>query len=402
VRLDHRVIQGLLLRRWILEWLSGLTPSRTEFGRECCPETWNLLTRAERFALPLRSWADSGRPLCSPEAYAGLLRLARRELHRILLARRQCKELGTIALTRGIPVVLLKSGRNVLESTALVDLSDIDVLAPEGSLSVLRLALLDAGYRETGGGSSHRLRKLVKADALPIEVHFAVPGVEPFYDVWSRVEPRQDGSGLWDLSAADRLWHLLLHSVVQHPNRRGRLREVYLAMAALKECSPKARGEVTERIDDHPFSEPLKRFLSLASNMVHGCSPPDWFAEVAASSYLWEAAVTRCRVPASMSVPCHSFIFSRMGGRSAEVPRSIDPGIGLERPSGFPFIRALQQRYPRMVRFLRLGARSIPLWAAAPVTSLLAFGARRIVGAAARQSASLFRSVPLVQREGAK
>src|SRR5207253_2109944 len=261
---------ALRLRAAVLQVLSGRSQSPSLQSGSVC--TWDVFLRTERCALALKSrlvMAGSGVPNVLEAA-------AMRELQRILSARGQLLRIGQLALAHDIPAIVLKGGVAALTSAAPVDVTDVDVLVPPPHREAGRLAeLLDAeGFRATGPAATAHLSQLIAPNAVQIEVHFAIQDVEVNDAMWQRTRPLDGVPGLSRLGAVDHLWHLLVHTVVTHPYRRGALRDLLLTMEALRDCAPAELREVERRIAAHPLSPHLDGLLAMARELCDGLPVP--------------------------------------------------------------------------------------------------------------------------------
>src|SRR5205823_134679 len=126
----------------------------------------------------------------------------------------------------------------------------------------------------------------IASNAVHIEVHFALNDVELTDAMWHRARPLDGAVGLSRLGAVDHLWHLLVHSVVTHPHRRGALRDVLLPAEALGGCSPAEVKEVERLIAGHPLFQPLGDVLAMARELRSGLPVQDRFRREAAANYV--------------------------------------------------------------------------------------------------------------------
>jgi hypothetical protein len=373
------VREALLLRRWALGVLfHSADPAATRELAGCTGKAWKLMLDVELCALPLLSAlkADIGE---IPEEGLRVLRAqASLEIRSALSARQQCAEIGRMAKARGWSLVALKGVCPPLKGSGSVGLADVDLLCSSEGLDEVRAALLGMGYREDGKAAAHHVPSLVKDGGLPLELHFAIPGVTPPYDVWSGVERDPGGSGLFFLRPVDQVWHLLVECVVHHPHRRGRLRDLWLLAAAAGECSEGDLREVEARIASNPYAEPLRALLEMAIEAAAGRAPTDRFPVTAAASYLWVHEVPRLRLPHTMVLHAHAAVFTAVGGAAPGRLQWARSYMRLGRPSKIRALRRVEDASPRWGGLLRHGVSVLPVWAMAPVSLLLAARARRV------------------------
>ena len=340
----------------------------------CSDRTWNLFLRAERCALALKSRlvaAGSGVP-------AVLEAAATRELQRILSARGHLVRIGQLAKAHDIPAIVLKGGVAVLTSAAPVDLQDVDVLVRP--LHAERFAeLLDQeGFEGTGPAGTAHLAQRIAPNAVQIEVHFALNDLELTEGMWHRARSLDGVVGLSRLGAGDHLWHLLVHSVVTHPHRRGALRDVLLAAEALAECSPSEVKEIERLIAGHPLSKPLGDVLAMARERRDGVPMQDRFRREAAANYVLRGPLGWLWFSRFWSGAFVSAVFSQLG---STVYRRHEWAMAWRRPefpSPWGLAARLERRAPRLGRWCRNGvkvARLLVVWLVAwPV----AVAARRL------------------------
>jgi len=379
---DAVVSEALLLRDWALRVLSA-PGSRlpVEVPQWCGLGGWTLMLNSEKCALPIRAVFCSA-PASFAERTCEIIDFAAsRELYRVLLARQQCSEIEALAATRGWSLAVMKGGRAAISPSGHVDLADVDLLAHPDCLMDVRAGLLELGYRETGKAGSYRTPKLVRDGALPIELHFAIPLFQHGGDVWSRVRPLPGHAGFTDLDASDRLWHLLVHCTLQHPNRRGRLRDLCLLREAVLSCTSAGLAEVHGRASQHECAQPILALLGMAEAVVKETVPTDPFRVTAASSYLWTHGIAPLPLSASLKRQVRIGVFYQLGGCATEKLRWHWTGqrSGLELPSRFRAMRSLQRLWPSMGKRVRWVLRSFAINASLPVTLLLVARARRAV-----------------------
>lgn len=368
----RRLLEALHLRRWAIHALFGPTdvlPNAgiTEFG----PASWALMLRAERCALPL----------CTAGVLEGVQGAARlderlrqeadRELFRALLARTQCEEIGSQARERGWRLAILKGGRSVLDCVRPVYLSDLDLLVHPECLADVRRWFFSAGYRESGGRASHRLPLLTRKGGLPVELHVAIPGLGLGEDLWREMGPEAGTSGFHTLPPREHLWHLMLHSVVQHPNRRGRLRDLYLIVSALDACVDDDERCVQRRAEMDRYAAPLLGLLEMSLKARRRALVTDPFVPIAAASYIWRDSDSVRVLPRSIALLAHSGIFLRLGGPALGGKQWMSHKLGFEYSSVAPGVMVAQRISVPLGRAVRWVARSVPLWLFAPLAFLL-------------------------------
>jgi hypothetical protein len=310
-----------------------------------------------------------------------LERLATVELQRALSARGQLLEIGQIAAAHGLEPIVLKGGVAALSGEPL-DLSDVDVLLPREQATLLTSILDERAHRSTTAGSAAHLPGRFSPEAVPIEVHFAINDLDEIGDLRARAKPLPGFGALRRLSPPDHLWHLLVHSVVTSPYRRGCLRDLLLIKSAVQECSPAELVDVTSRMARSSRSGPLSATLALAKAHGSGAATIDCFRAEAAANYL-----LRDRYPwvAHWRIlqPIGNTVFVLLGSRwdrQAEWAEVLRRRREWE-PSSWKFLAALQRRSPwlgdttrRLLRIARLVLARLLVWPVAARARRLALG----------------------------
>src|SRR5207253_7415940 len=259
------VRDALRLRAAALNLLGGRQPDWSDLAG-CSAGTWEVFLRTERCALALKARIAAA----EREVPDHVETAATRELQRILSARGQLLRIGQLAAAHGIPAIVLKGGVAALASAAPVDLADADVLVRTPHAQGLAELLDREGFRSIGPTGPAHLAMRLAPNAVQIEVHFALNDIELSGEMWTHARPLDGAPGLSRLGAADHLWHLLVHTVVTHPHRRGSLRDVLLAGEALRDCSPTELDEVERRSASHPLTLRLRDVVAMARELSAG------------------------------------------------------------------------------------------------------------------------------------
>jgi hypothetical protein len=202
--------------------------------------------------------------------------------------------------------------------------------------------------------------------------------------VWRRVKPLPGYVGLLDLHASDRLWHLLVHCTLHHPDRRGRLRDLFLLSEVLRSCSRDTVAEVHERAWRHECAHAILALLNMAAAIAEETVPPDPFRVTAAAVYIWRQ--TEPRISGRIMKGLHQGVWYQMGGRTPGTLRWTGHQEGLDLPSRFRAVRAVQRRWPSAGRHLRLALRTVAMHVWLPVTLILIGSARRAVAEMTRRT----------------
>jgi hypothetical protein len=311
-----------------------------------------------------------------------LERLATVELQRALSARAQLREIGQLAAAHGLEPIVLKGGVAVLSGDDPVDLADVDVLLPREQSELLADLLNSHGYDSTIAGSAAHLPARFGSETVPIEVHFAINDLEEIEELRARAKPVTGSPGLWRLSPPDHLWHLLVHSVVSHPERRGCLRDLLLIRCAVRECSPAELEDVTSRVARSSRRSALNGMLALARAADSGVKRTDCFRAEAAANYLLRDRFTwlaRWRILQPMATTVFVLLGSRWD-RQAEWA-AVVRRRGQSEQSTWKVLAALQHRAPwlgdttrRLLRIARLVLARLLVWPLAAWARRLALG----------------------------
>jgi len=367
------VRDALRLRAAALDLLGGRQPDWSDLAASSAG-TWDVFLRTERCALALKARiAAAEREVPDP-----VERAATRELQRILSARGQLLRIGHLGAAHGIPAIVLKGGVAALISPAPVDVQDVDVLARPLQAERLAGLLDEEGFLGTGPAGTAHLAQRISPNAVQIEVHFALNDIEVTDGMWNHARPLDGAAGLSRLGAADHLWHLLVHTVVTHPHRRGALRDVLLAGEALRDCSPVDLEDVERRIAIHPLSQTLDELLDMARELRDGLPVRDRFRRDAAANYVLRGplgwlAFSRFWTPAFVSA-----LFAQLGGPAG---RRAEWALACHRPqwsSPWGFAARLELRSPRIGRWSRTAVRITRLIVVRMAAWPVALAARRL------------------------
>ena len=342
------VRDALRLRAAAIDVLGGGQPDWTQLAPSS-HGTWDVFLRTERCALALKARIAAAQR----EVPDQIETVATRELQRILSARGHLQRIGQLAAAHGIAAIVLKGGVAALISPAPVDVQDVDVLVRPLQAERLAGLLDEEGFLGAGPAGTAHLAQRISPNAVQIEVHFALNEIELTDGLWNRARPLDGAAGLSSLGAADHLWHLLVHTVVTHPHRRGSLRDVLLAGEALRDCSPAELKDVERRIAIHPFSQTLDELLDMARQLRDGLPVRDRFRREAAGNYVLRGPLgwlgfSRFWTPAFVSA-----LFAQLGGPAG---RHAEWALAWHRPpfaSPWGFAARLEHRSPRIGRWSR-------------------------------------------------
>jgi hypothetical protein len=275
--------EALRLRGWALRLLAGGAGEPPAASARA----WEALVLGERCALPLRARSRA----FPDEARAVLERCATAELQRFLSVQAQTRLVGALLHERGWPGVVLKGAAHAVEGGEPLDAADVDVLLPrEHAVEFAALLEERGGHRALGtdaagaSGTGWQLATRLAEGGVQVEVHFDVPFLAGEGDPWEATLPTPV-RGVLRLSPANHLWHVLVHGVVHHVDRRGSLRELLLLRSARAACGAEDLREVERRAAAHPAARPLRATLRMLEALAAGARPDDPFRALAAARY---------------------------------------------------------------------------------------------------------------------
>jgi len=363
-------VEGLLeARSWMLRVLSSDAPAEPPSLSEAA---WRESLRRERCAAPLKArLVGGGHRDALPQELVKVLEVqAARELQRMMMARAQLLEIDRLAASHGLDIIVLKGGVAALADAHAVDLVDVDVLArPESARQLARL-LDEVGYAGAGFSSTQHLHTRARSGQLGVEVHQQLDVGDPSWSaaVWDRAVPLVGTSRLRRLAPPDHLWHLLYHVGVQHPDRRGAVRDTLLTSCAIADCDEFTLDAVASKIDATPQRRALRDLYAMAVELAEGRTVQDRFARLAAAMLVVRRVgpmVPLARVPVmqvgnwATAMVCGwpeiRYQLGRVGMRTL--------GASIVSP-----LARIERRAPRAGRGLRVAARLLRL----PLTVALA------------------------------
>ncbi len=361
----HDALEALRIRALALRVLAephaSPPPELWNEATHCAPGSWRVFLTAERCAIRLekllRATGQRGR---LPGAVESVLhQRARNELARVLSARTQLTRIGKMAGPLGMRPVVLKGGCSTHGDDPL-DLSDLDGLLPSDHATSLAAALDARGHEATFSTPQH-LRARLTPQALPVEIHVTLdPHGAPAEEwLWHGITPIPTNPGLWRLSPVEHLWHVLRHATVDHPSRRGRLRDLLLIADAASACAQDELAEVTTRINRHEYAAPLGDVLTMALDLSKGCLVVDRFRPVAITHYLVRGLTRRLGMsPARSRDVAESTFALVLGARERRALWRQRVLQTTQDRSPYRVIAAVEARFPRLGRAWRVSVRS--------------------------------------------
>ena len=377
--LSEEVVAVLRLRRWLRSLLAG-RQQMPAYGD--LTQGLGLFLESERCALPLeRALRMEGMEHAALGQIAGsLIRRSGEEAKRVRLAREALALAGEIACESDLTVVVLRGGVTVADDAKALDLVDVDLLAPPQEARRLVAALDKRGFRVAGPSSPRHLKARIKDDGIPIEIHTTLSNDgAPLPDgIWERIHPLGAVPGIYRLGCGDHLWHLLEHTVVDHPERRGLTRELLLIGYAIAECSDDDLVAVNKRIETHSLCTPFRAAYEAGDDLRKGRYDRDLLESVAATFYAVRVVLLSFNLPRVLETYIYRWSFAWLLGRVARHSLreeiwsvSLDPSV--QQPVAW-----LEQRVPPIARPFRLAFRLARAVIAAAIALPVSFIAGRV------------------------
>jgi hypothetical protein len=378
----QRATGALRLREWALGVLAGMPPT---LPPEAGAGAWETFLLVERCAHPLR------RVLCAAGLVDGLPAHARAVLEQrgvfeavtTLRLRHEAAHVGRLLEAHGWRGMVLKGGAAVLGGECEVDVIDLDLLVPPGQARDVAAAFDAAGYRheaiDFGPEAPNRYEMAARArdGGFPVELHFALApplGTDP----WAGAVPLPLPA-LLRMEPANHLWHVLLHATLHHVDRRGGLRDLVVAAAAVRACGAGQLADVERRCAAHRHGELPARMLRMARAMVAG-EPRDLFRCEAATAYLVSLWKQRYRPPVALLLALTRTAFALSNG-SGEYGGLWHGSHTSAIPRRYAGESRLDRVFPAAATVGRAAWRSAHLAAAFAPAAWLARTARRLASA---------------------
>lgn len=367
---------ALRLRAWALVLLGGGAPADAPGAT---PAAWRVFLLVEGCALPLRN-ALRAAGVQAGDGEAELDRLATAESQRLLSARAQVAWVDRLAAREGWRIAVLKGGV-VLQGPRPLDVADLDLLASPAHAAALLSALHEAGYAAHGtdravpGPRDHHYAPRWVPGQVPVEVHFSIGEMDPGQDLLGPAVPLEGARALLRLAPADHLRHLLLHTVAHHPHRRGRLRDLLLIAAAVRDLGEAGVEAVRASLAGNPFAGPLNDTLGAARELAAGRPPADRWRRAAGAAYVTTATTWVGQLPRRRQDELSTCLFAALG--CAEDRRRLWARVWTNpsRPSELPAVAWLEarsalaggvvRRSVRIARYAAAAAGALPLTRAA-------------------------------------
>jgi hypothetical protein len=373
--------EALALRRGAIRLLTNITDG-TELlaagGAGFSDAAWRLFLHIEQCASELRTC------LGEREIPPVLHQFATIDLQQSLSARAQLATLAAIAREREWPLVVLKGSVAASEGRP-IHLLDVDVLArPEHAEALVDELARRANLRFERYAAPRHLAPMAAPFSVPVEIHLSIDSrwTRLTGPAWSRIVPLDGAPGLFRLAPRDHLLHMLSHVVVDHPDRRGRLRDAILLRQALGECSAPDLDDLAREIAGSVYATELSQQLEFIRGMAAGDPNSDRY-EKAAFAHFWLSE--RMQRGSREQIPLWRQIYGTVWiwAMSLVAGWRVRQWLldGLHTPSAdlsrFPVTAWLERRAPRAGRALRVCLRAIHYLLAGAFAWPMAIAARR-------------------------
>ena len=323
---------------------------------------WELFLRVERCAGPLVARLGQAGIVVPPGSILTSAALA--DTKRSLSARALIASCARVADAGGYRLVLLK-GAVAAEGGAAIHLMDLDILArPSETRAVAAAIAHETGSDRSGTPSVRHLSPVGAPDGLPVEIHTTIGNrwLPIGEHLWNDIRPIEGRTLVGRLGALDHARHILAHMVVDHVERRGRLRDTLLLAWALADLDPDARQKLRDSLPPSPYLGVLVDQLDFADRLRAGTPGPDPF-EPAAFTYYWmrergdPAIVRRSSIAADIYPTVHQSMAMLASGwpmLPAIRDSADEPTVA---PSTFGPTRLLEGIDPRLGRLARVAMR---------------------------------------------
>ena len=253
---DHRTL--LALRRWAATALDRhLRGDLITTIPDAPAWAWQHLATHDRVATSLvAACSDASLPI--PDA---LRQHALRDGQQRLLLLARLHEVTAIAAAAGIPVLLLK-GTADLGDPLVTPSGDLDLFVRREQLRALADALVRAGWSAPDWQTPTSKPGVTLSrtqDPVTVDVHAGWFNMGHDLDAVAWNEPMAIPTLPGHCRPATRLhaWHLLTHGALQHPERRGGLRDAWRLHRLVRDCTDADRAWISARVEAHPERELL-------------------------------------------------------------------------------------------------------------------------------------------------
>jgi hypothetical protein len=158
--------------------------------------------------------------------------------------------------------LVVLNGAAYVAAGADVLVMDVDVWADSRVEPLLAQRLDAAGFIPQKADGHFHLAPRVMPGAVQVEVHRAVTGFPDPADLpVERATPIPGFSPLLRLAPDDHAWTVLCQATQKHPDRRSRLRDLFILREAMATCPPEGLERLEARIRSSRDRDLLRRML---------------------------------------------------------------------------------------------------------------------------------------------
>lgn len=343
----------MALRAWLLGVLAsepggaGALASPPAAGAA----TWELFVEAEGCAIPVSRLLAAVPHSVDDECVAAVEAGATSALKRVLAARAQLRGLGELARRHATEVIALKGAIPVAGGRD-IDLEDIDLLvrpeAAEGFAGVLD----SNGYHATRGGSPRHLGTRFLPGGVGVDLHLSLDrdarGAGVPEDLWAGAISLEGAAGLLRPSPSEHAWYVLTHIAVDHPDRRGRVRDLLVIAHALGGCSEPEIDGLRARMAGHEHGEAMGSLLAMGLALNGRSEMVDAFRHSTAAGYHLLRLMDRLPLPEPMVSKTWSWAHAFVGSPSDRRAMAADTSLPNLAPSRYRIISSVEARAPRI------------------------------------------------------
>ncbi len=344
-----------MFRGWALSLLRRSGSEGLRYGEDdSSAAAFDLFLRAERCALPVQRCVGLRHATLSPSLDRVLTSRATVEIERVLAARAQLLEIERLAQPHGIRPIVLKGGLLALRPHDPLDLYDVDILVGSRSEADLLATLLDRnGQTPMSPPADWHLEPRGRVGLVNVEIHVGIRCEGDLSGLRARAQPIPGFPVFRRLAPADQCRHVLLHSAIHHPFRRGSLREALLLRAALDECDVADHTTLSHFTLDHERRDVLGRMLDFGYSIGDRNRRDDPFALEAAANYLFQTARWVRALPSRERGVLSGALFAQLGSAA---DRRAEWRTTLERerkPSRLTLMNTAERLWPAGSRLVR-------------------------------------------------
>ncbi len=365
-QLEQRIAEALHLRRWALPIIldaEGRIDSSEPPPAVSLP-AWRLFLAGERCAIALHAAVERMRLPLPADVSVELQQQQLVELQRALSARGQLRGLAERTASHGWKLIVLKGGVEIARGGS-VDVADLDILLrPDEAVALAAQLDAEGDYQplaedplENGFTPGHLAGRFAPG-GVQVEIHYQVRGFSDASALVERAVALPELPGVWGLHPADHLYHLLWHATEHHPDRAGRLRELYLLARSARTAEGSVLREVEARVGSLERGEEAMKQLRLVSSRLAGGPSEDEFHLTAALRYLLLGSPRLHRAPRRMRLYLGHAVFQMPRGGAALRTWFARLGSTAAQPVSSAAFRGIERRFPWLLDPFRRAVRT--------------------------------------------